>query len=88
MANLAVQTKDRTAHYLLAGMSVAVGLAWNDAVKKSIDYYLPLSKSSVRTYFVYALALTVILVLISFSILQLGVKPTPPEAAIKEMITS
>ena len=48
--------------YIAAAFGLIVGLAWNDAIKSLIDYIFPL-RDNVWVKFVYAGALTIIMVL-------------------------
>ena len=75
MSTVLDETKSQTTKYLLGGISVAVGLAWNDAVKKAINESLPLSKDSIRASFTYAIVLTAMLIFISMVLLKIGAKP-------------
>jgi len=48
--------------YILAGLGLVVGLAWNDAVKSFIEYIFPLNKNSILAKFIYALLVTLLIV--------------------------
>ncbi|MFA6304955.1 MAG: DUF5654 family protein [Patescibacteria group bacterium] len=52
--------------YITAGFGLVAGLAWNEAIKSLIEYLFPLNSNSVLAKFIYALAMTVILVVITF----------------------
>lgn len=52
-----------TVFYILAGFTVTLGLAWNDAISSSITQYYPLKKDSLTAKFIYAIVLTVLVVL-------------------------
>lgn len=51
--------------YVTAALSLVAGLAWNDAVKAAITYYFPAQTSSITAQFLYAIAMTVIVVLLT-----------------------
>ncbi|MDQ5931810.1 MAG: hypothetical protein QG607_512, partial [Patescibacteria group bacterium] len=46
------------------------GLAWNEAIKALIDYVYPLSGSGLRVKFLYAVVLTVVIVIVSMYIVR------------------
>ena len=49
---------------IIAGsLSFVAGLAWNDAIQAGIDEYYPTSKKSLKAKFIYALIITVMIVL-------------------------
>jgi lysylphosphatidylglycerol synthetase-like protein (DUF2156 family) len=54
-----------TMAYVTAALSVVAGLAWNDAVKAAITYYFPAQTSSIAAQFLYAVLMTVIVVLLT-----------------------
>jgi hypothetical protein len=57
--------RERTISYILAAFGLVVGLAWNDAIRSFIEYIFPLQQNSLLAKFIYALLLTIVLVLIS-----------------------
>ncbi len=63
LKNLRAQMKERTSGYILAGLGLVVGLAWNDAVQSLIAFLLPLGKNSLTAKFVYAIAVTALIVI-------------------------
>ncbi len=62
-AKLRKEVRERTFTYLVAAFSLVAGLAWNEAVKSLIDYFLPLSKNTVMAKFVYAASITIVVVI-------------------------
>jgi hypothetical protein len=60
----------RTVGYIIAGLSVVVGLAWNDAIKGLIDQVFPLQENSLWARFIYAVLITLLLVLLSMYVLK------------------
>jgi hypothetical protein len=56
---------DQTMAYVTAALSVVAGLAWNDAVKAAITFYFPAQTSSIAAQFLYAIAMTAIVVLLT-----------------------
>ncbi len=61
-AKLRKEVRERTFTYLVAAFSLVAGLAWNEAVKSLIDYFLPLSKNTVMAKFIYAASITIVVV--------------------------
>jgi septation ring formation regulator EzrA len=64
-AKLGREVKEKTTGYILAALGLVVGLAWNDAIKSIIEYVFPLDKNSILAKLVYALLVTIIVVLVS-----------------------
>ena len=56
---------DQTINYVTAALSVVAGLTWNDAVKAAITYFFPAEASNIAAQFIYALAMTVIVVVLT-----------------------
>ena len=57
------EVKEKTMGYILAALGFIVGLAWNDAIRTSIEYFFPLNKDSILAKLIYAFLLTFIVVL-------------------------
>ncbi len=58
------EIKKRILSYIAAGLGLVVGLAWNDAIKALINYFIPTPSGSVVAQIVYAVVLTILVVLI------------------------
>jgi hypothetical protein len=56
---------DQAMSYVTAALSVVAGLAWNDAVKAAITYFFPAQTSNIAAQFIYALAMTFIVVVLT-----------------------
>jgi hypothetical protein len=56
--------REQTAGYLMAGLGFVAGLAWNDAVKGLLDQLFPLGRDTTLARFIYAIVVTVIVVVI------------------------
>lgn len=67
---VALEVKEKVGTYLLAGFGVVTGLAWNEAVKELIDVLWPLEQGSLTAKFIYALAMTVLVVIASIIVLR------------------
>ncbi len=57
-----LEVLERTSGYVLAALGFVVGLAWNDAIKASIESMFPLDKNNLFAKFIYALIVTVVIV--------------------------
>ena len=66
MNNISKQVKARVTGYILAAFGLVAGLAWNDAVKTAIDRFFPLDQGNLIIKFLYALVITVIVVIIGW----------------------
>lgn len=56
------EIREKTAGYILAALGFVVGLAWNDAIKTLIDNIFPIDKNGISAKFIYALIVTIIIV--------------------------
>ena len=54
----------KTSHYLIAGMSLATALSWNEAIKQGIHNTYAIPKDTVRATIVYSIVMTILLILI------------------------
>ncbi len=57
------EIRDRVIAYVAAAFGLVVGLAWNEAVKSLIEYFLPLGGNTIFAKFLYAAILTFIAVI-------------------------
>lgn len=53
----------QTITYIVASLSLVAGLAWNEAIKQSIEYLFPLTQNTLLIKFLYAAIITVIVVI-------------------------
>lgn len=65
------EARKQTITYIVAAFGLVAGLAWNDAIKALIEYWFPLNKDSVSAKFIYALLITVVLVIITMYLARL-----------------
>ena len=63
--------KEKTVGYITAAFGLVAGLAWNDAVKALIEYLFPLKQDSVFAKFIYAIIMTLIVVIATMYITRL-----------------
>lgn len=82
LANFRIELKQQIFKYILAAIGLIAGLAWNDAIKASIEYLFPVSASSVFAKILYALLITLLVVIFSVymaSVLENEEKNKKPE---------
>ena len=65
------EAKDKAKGYVIAAFGLVAALAWNDAVKSLIEYFFPNKDNSILLKFIYALALTVVIIVLT----KLALKP-------------
>jgi len=56
--------------YMIGGLGVVAGLAWNDAIKTLIEYLFPLAKNTIVAQFIYALVISIIVIIASVLIMK------------------
>lgn len=59
------ELQERTIGYIVGAFGIVAGLAWNDAIKAFIEYMVPLQQNTLILKFIYAAAVTVVVVLIT-----------------------
>lgn len=64
-SDLRKKIKTQTNTYLLAAFGFVAGLAWNEAMKSMISFIFPMNNSDVIAKFIYAIFVTVVVVLIA-----------------------
>lgn len=69
---LTKEIRERTIGYVIAAFGLVAGLAWNEAVKASIEYLFPLSKNTLLAKFIYAVIITLIVVIITVNLVRLN----------------
>ncbi len=65
------EIQEKTLGYILAAFGLVAALAWNDAIKGLIEYFIPLSKNTVLVKFIYAVVLTFVVVIVSIYLTKL-----------------
>lgn len=72
------ELKEKTVGYIMAAMGIVTGLAWNEAIKALIDRVFPFgTDSGLLAKFVYAVLVTLIIVVISYFLLRFSKKEQP-----------
>jgi hypothetical protein len=59
------EVREKTVGYIVASFGLVAGLAWNEAIKAFIEAFFPLQKDTLKAKFIYAVAITFVLVLVS-----------------------
>jgi len=72
-ARLRREIREKTTGYILAAFSFVAGLAWNEAIKSFIDQFFP-NKDSILIKFLYAVIVTVIIVVVTIYLVSLTEK--------------
>lgn len=65
------EVQEKTLSYIGGGLGVVAGLAWNDAIKSLIDFAFPNESSGILAQFLYAIAITVIVVAVTMYLSKL-----------------
>ena len=66
--DLKKQLKKQVNTYLMAALGFVTGLAWNEAIKGTIDKIFPFSSNGIIAKFVYAIFVTILVILFAFYI--------------------
>lgn len=74
LAELKTQAREKTTNLILAGFGFVAGLAWNEAIKSLIDTIFVLEKNSLLAKFVYAILVTILIVIVSYFFSKLSNK--------------
>lgn len=64
MNDLNKELKARTFGYVSAALGLVAGLAWNEAIGELIDKVFPIAKDTVAVKFVYAIVVTIVVVIL------------------------
>ncbi len=63
------QVRNQLLGAVVGALGLVVGLAWNDAIKSLIEFLYPLDKTGVGPKFLYAVLLTVLVVIITYTLM-------------------
>lgn len=72
--NLKKEIKIKTIGYITAALGLVAGLAWNDAIKSLIENIFPVAKSNLWAKFIYAIIITILVVIVSVNLLKISNK--------------
>ena len=64
-AKLTKEVKERTLTFIIAAFGLVAGLAWNEAIQALINSIFVINKNNVLAKFIYAVLMTLMLVLIT-----------------------
>lgn len=67
---LKAQLREKTSGYILTALGLVAGLAWNDAIGSAIKYFFPADTGGIIPKFIYAIIVTIVIVIISNSLLR------------------
>lgn len=56
--------------YMVGALGVVAGLAWNEAIKGLIEYFFPAARNTVVAQFVYAITISLIVIIASIIIMK------------------
>lgn len=73
------EVKEQSLTYIVAAFSLIASLAWNEAIKSFIDYFVPLGANTLFAKFLYAIAITLFVVFITIYLQRLLRKDSKKE---------
>lgn len=65
------EIRQKTIGYILTAFGLVAGLAWNEAIKGLIEYFFPLNKNTILAKFIYAIIITLVVVIVSVYVMRL-----------------
>ena len=65
------EIKNKTFGFIITAFGLVAGLAWNEAIQSLIKSLFPVDKESVWIKFIYAILMTLILVLITIGLAKI-----------------
>lgn len=74
MNDIKEEAKSRVKGYILAAFGLVAALAWNDAVKALIEEIFPTQTAGILLKFIFALVMTLVIVIVSRYIIKEEVK--------------
>lgn len=77
---LGKEVQKQTIGYIIAAMGFVAGLAWNETIKAFVEYLFPLNKNDLLVKFLYAILVTLLVVIISINLTRLLEKKEENEA--------
>lgn len=60
---LGLEIREKLLSYIVAAFGLVAGLAWNDAIKALIEYLFPLQQNTLLAKFLYALIISLVVVI-------------------------
>lgn len=68
------EVKEKTVGYITAALSFVAALAWNEAIKALIDQFIASDQNSLAAKFMYAIIVTIIVVMLAVYLAKLSKK--------------
>ena len=65
------EAKNKVLGYITAAFGLVAGLAWNEAIKALIEELFPLGQNTLLAKFIYALAITIFVVVVSLYLVRM-----------------
>ena len=65
------ELREKTAGYIVTALGLVAGLAWNNAIGSFIKYFFPLDSTGLIAQVIYAVIITVIVVILSNWLLRI-----------------
>ena len=62
---LHVEVRERVFGYMVGAFGLVAGLAWNEAIQASIAYLFPLPENTLPAKFLYAVVISIVVVVVS-----------------------
>jgi hypothetical protein len=72
--NIRQSVREQTIGYIATALGLVSGLAWNEAIKGLIDMIYPAGNSGLGAKFLYAIVITVAIVIVSSYLLRFSQK--------------
>jgi hypothetical protein len=64
------ELRQRLSTYITAAFGLVAGLAWNDAIRSFIEYIFPNKQNTVTAKFIYAILITILVVIVGTYLLR------------------
>jgi C4-dicarboxylate transporter len=64
------EIRERLVGYIVGALGLVAGLAWNDAIKSTIEYFYKVDGGGIAIKFIYALLITLLIVVVSFYVVK------------------
>ncbi len=61
---------ERMVGYITGAFALVAGLAWNEAITEVINYFFPFEKGTVVAKFIYAIVITIVLVIVTVYLMR------------------
>lgn len=69
--DLRTEIQEKVIGYVGAGFGLIASLAWNEAIKALIEYVFPLKQNTILAKFLYAGAMTLVLVFVTMYLVRI-----------------